>query len=449
MSPPATKPLGWLLAATALAYFNALGAGFQFDDFNVIVDNPAVHGLAAWWAQVDSMRPLLKLGYALNWSSDQGAFGFHLVNLLLHLTNIALVWRLSTYFPRPPEWPAERSDLARLIQTALFALHPIQSEAVTYVSGRSMSQMAMFTLAGLLLWLHADKPQSIRRALALLCFFAAALSKEVALIAPFLLCLFPRALDRRATWILIAASALMTLALFLGLGYQRLLSEPLVRSIGDNLLSELNALFYLLGQLLAPHALNIDPDLPELHGFSSLSALQASVLVAFLLIAWQRQRTWPWLAFGLGWFMLLLLPSHTLIPRQDLASERHLYLASLGLFWIVAALLSSAHWPWLRRTIVLLLITLGGAFSLARNADYRDEISLWQITVTQSPGKARVWNNLGYAYHLAGRLPEARAAYLQALRRDPAYAKARANLQRLNWPMSGSDREKLLDLVHE
>jgi hypothetical protein len=86
-------PLAWLLVATALAYLNALVAGFQFDDFNIIVDNSRVHSLAAWWQQMPGIRPLLKLSYTLNWISGFGAPGFHAVNLLLHLINVALLWR--------------------------------------------------------------------------------------------------------------------------------------------------------------------------------------------------------------------------------------------------------------------------------------------------------------------------------------------------------------------
>jgi len=424
----------WLLAATTLAYLNALAAAFQFDDYNIIVDNPNVHSLAAWWQQALTLRPLLKLGYALNWSSGLGAFGFHATNLLLHLANVALLWRLSAHFPRPGDWSPDRVRYARLLLLVLFALHPIQSEAVTYISGRSMSQMALFSLAGLLLWLEAGcraRP-GVWRGAALLCFTAAVLSKEVALVVPLLLFLFPGYSVRRdAPWLaafLLAAGLL----LFLAFGYQRLLSEPLARGLGANLASELNAVFYLLAQLLRPHALNIDPDLPELHGFSPLLALQVSLLAAALALAWWRRRQQPWFAFGLAWFLLLLLPTHSLIPRLDLASERHLYLAAIGIYWMIAIALAALLPAPVRSGMVMALALAGIGLTAARNLDYRDEISLWQATVTQSPGKARAWNNLGYAHKLAGQRPEARAAFVEALRRDPGYRRAQANLRDLD-----------------
>ncbi len=424
----------WLLAATLLAYLNALPAAFQFDDYNIIVDNPNVHSLTLWWQQVFTLRPLLKLGYALNWSSGFGAFGFHTVNLLLHLANVALLWRLSAHFPRPHNWNQEQNRYARLLLLLLFALHPIQSESVTYISGRSMSQMALFSLAGLLCWLEAaahSRPWR-RRGAALFCFTAAVLSKEVALVTPLLLLLFPNRGGRRDTFLLAGFLVTTTLLLFLAFGYQRLLTEPLARNLGVNLASELNAVFYLLGQLLHPHALNIDPDLPELHGFSPLLGLQLALLSAAIVLAWRQRRQRPWLAFGLAWFLLLLAPTHSLIPRLDLASERHLYLAGIGIYWIAAIALTGRLAARYRAGLLLLLALAGMGFTAARNADYQNEINLWQATVTQSPGKARAWNNLGYAYRLAGRLPEARAAFNEALRHDPGYRRARSNLREIN-----------------
>lgn len=422
----------WLLAATLLAYLNALPAAFQFDDYNIIVDNPNVHSLAGWWQQIFTLRPLLKLGYALNWSSGFGAFGFHVVNLLLHLANVALLWRLSAHFPRPAGWNQEQNRYARLLLLLLFALHPVQSESVTYVSGRSMSQMALFSLAGLLCWLEAaahSRPWR-RRGAALLCFTVAVLSKEVALVVPLLL--FLKRGGCRDTFLLAGFLAVAALLLFLAFGYQRLLTEPLARNLGVNLASELNAVFYLLGQLLHPHALNIDPDLPELHGFSPLLGLQLALLSAALVLAWWQRRQRSWLAFGLAWFLLLLLPTHSLIPRLDLASERHLYLAGIGIYWIAVVALTGLLAARYRAGLLVLLALAGMSFTAARNADYQNEISLWQATVTQSPGKARAWNNLGYAYRLSGQFPEARAAYREALRHDSGYRRAQANLRELD-----------------
>jgi tetratricopeptide (TPR) repeat protein len=426
----------WLLAATALAYLNALAAGFQFDDFNVIVDNPAVHSLAAWWQGMPSARPLLKLSYALNWMGS-GAVAFHLINVLLHILNVALVWRLTRHFPAPADWPDARLRTARLLATVLFALHPIQTEAVTYVSGRSMSLMASFGLAGLLLWLESGAQYGVR-ILAGGFLLAAALVKEVAVVLPLTLLFLPSAdpvHTSRARWAPALLAGGTVLILFIFFGYQRLLTETPPRSLGNNLLSELNALYYLLGQLVRPQALNIDPDLPELQNWSALSAIEATAFVLAILAAIKARRRRTWLGFGVVWFLLLLLPGYTLLPRTDLASERHLYLAGLGLYWLIGVTFSGLEGPFNLRSIRMLvgLLALAGMGSTAaRNADYADEVRLWEVTTKCSPDKARAWNNLGYANSLAGRNSEARMAFEQALKLNPGLAKSRENLHVLN-----------------
>ena len=432
-----------MLAATALAYANALTAGFQFDDFNIIVDNPAVHGLAAWWDGMPGIRPLLKLSYTLNGLADPGPFGFHAVNVLLHLINVALAWHLSAHLPGRPGWAAGPERMrARVLATLLFALHPIQTESVTYVSGRSMSLMTAFGLAALLAWLAAPNKTRPRlwQGLSLGLFTAAVASKEVALVLPLaLLLLWPPSgmdrvgLGRVGLGICLFLAGLVGLLLWLGYAY--LLTGPMHRSLSANLASEIHALFYLLGQLFRPHALNIDPDLPEFARWGLVPALEATALTALVGYAWVTRRRLPWLWFGLAWWLLLLLPTHSLVPRADLASERHFYLAALGLYWIAGVALASlpALGPLPRWAgLVAALACMGMLFTAQRNADYRDEISLWRATATRSPDKARVWNNLGYAHALAGQTAPARAAFLEALRLDPEHLRAARNLRALD-----------------
>lgn len=435
MTRPAAAFPYWLLGAVFLAYFNAVTAAFQFDDYRVIVDNPAAHGLSAWWAAMPGIRPLLKLSYALNWKLSSDPLGFHAVNLLLHLANVVLVWRLSSWFPGVER---DQTGFARLVATLLFALHPIQTETVTYVTGRSMSLMALFGLAALLAWLEAPNRGLPRlwRGLALALFTAALAVKEIALTLPLLLLLLDPAMGARP---LRLTAIFLALASLLGLlGYAYLLTETPPRGLLANLASETNALFWLMGQLARPWALNIDPDLPEYAGFSGLPGLQLALLLALAALAWRQRRRFPPLAFGLAWTALLLAPMYTLIPRLDLANERHLYLAGLGLYWIagvgLAALISDAP---RRLGIVLALVLASVLLTAARNQDYQDEVSLWRATVARSPYKDRAWNNLGYAYALAGRKEEARTAYLTALRLNPRHPRAGHNLRALEQGRQG------------
>ena len=134
-----------------------------------------------------------------------------------------------------------------------------------------------------------------------------------------------------------------------------------------------------------------------------------------------------WLQFALLWFFLHLLPTNSLLPRNDVANDRQLYLALIG----PAAMLAVSLVEWRRRywreiVMAALLIVLAAA-TMTRNRDYRSEIALWEATARTSPNKARVWNNLGYAYQLAGRHESALARTSSALTLAPAYDRARIN----------------------
>src|SRR3990170_4793815 len=85
-----------LALAVLIGYANVLNGSFQFDDYNVIVNEPSVHSWSNWLAGLDhGIRPLLKLSYTLNWTMGAGVVGFHLTNLLIHLANAYLVYRRS------------------------------------------------------------------------------------------------------------------------------------------------------------------------------------------------------------------------------------------------------------------------------------------------------------------------------------------------------------------
>jgi tetratricopeptide (TPR) repeat protein len=247
---------------------------------------------------------------------------------------------------------------------------------------------------------------------------------------PLTLLLFRRGGQARYV-VPLALSGAALAALFLLFGYQRLLAEPAPRTLAANLLSESNAVYYLLGQLFRPHALNIDPRLPDLAHWSPLSVLQVTGLAGAIAAAWTSRERRPWLTFAVVWFLVLLLPTHSLIPRQDLASERHLYLAALGPFWLAATALAAlpSRAPWLAAALALGLAGLAGTH--LRNLDYRNEITLWRQTTAIAPGNARAWNNLGWAYYLAGDLAAARQAFRRALAIEPAHLQARRNLHHL------------------
>jgi hypothetical protein len=433
-------PPALIAFAAALAYFNALGAVFQFDDYHVIVDNPAVHSLAAWFDSMPGIRPLLKFSYALNWTIDSAPFGFHLFNVVVHAVNAVLVYRLLRALPAA----GAGGRWAPLLAALLFTLHPAQTEAVTYVCGRSVSLMALFYLLSILAWLHADRvAQAGRwRAVSAALFAAALLVKETAVTLPFaLLLLDALAVRSRLTarqmlsrqrwhWLVLCGGLLAFTASPV---YRHLLEVSLAtRGSVANLLTQLHALAYLAGQLLLPWRMNIDPDLPVLTSVTPLLALEGMAICASIVFALRNLRRRAWLAFAILWFFLHLLPTNSVLPRLDIANDRQLYLASIGVFYALGVGLQEwmrhARRAWPACAVAALLLLALGVATVQRNQVYASAVAFWEDAFQRSPGKPRVANNLGYAYQQAGRYAQAERAYRKAIELDPDYAQAHINL---------------------
>lgn len=436
-----------LLLATFAVYGNALFGSFQFDDFNVIVNNPTVHSWSAYLQDLPhGIRPLLKLSYLLNWLADPAPFGFHLVNLAIHLTNVFLVFILVHYFAKPDQFAAHLplwKDRA-LITAALFALHPLQTEAVSYICGRSTSLMTLFYLGSITADLNARELKSrLLQLLSPLLFICALLTKESAVTLPLALLVIEicrtkgekpgSRFQRQWPHWLILLAGFMTLIFHPR--YLSLLTVSLeTRSISQNLLTQLHALAYLISRLLLPFNLSIDPDLPVVTAVTFSAGLGGLLIGATLIAGICSIRRSPLLALGILWFFLHLLPTNSFLPRLDVVNDRQFYLPGIGLFFLAASAFDalSAKNPGLRPTLQLLLwvvmITLGGA-TVRRNLDYRTEITLWEQTVRVSPRKARAFNNLGYAYAQNRQYAKAIQAYKRAIALKPDYGKAVENLR--------------------
>jgi protein O-mannosyl-transferase len=418
--------------AAIAAYVASLGAAFQFDDYNVIVQNPAVQG---WGALADELarglRPVLKLSYTLSWTLGGGEpLAFHAFNVVVHAVNAVLLYFIGLRLAA--RWKPGLEN-AVLFAALVFALHPVQTEAVTYATGRSVSLAACFYLGALLVYLRSGPLWASLGLFALACG-----TRETALILPALLLLFdltsvPRpgwkrvARRQGAHWLL--AAALSAVALVHARYSQFFASAFAERSIADNLLSQVQAVGYLASRLFLPHRLNIDPALPALDSWDAALAFQGVALGGLLLFGIFSFRSRPWIGLGIFWFFVHLAPTNSFVPRLDVANERQLYLALWGLAFALAIQLSMLPWPAIvaRGAAVALLILLT-AVNVARQLDYRSEISLWEAAVREAPWNPRAYNNLGYARAQAGDHVGAVREYRQAVVLDPADGKALYNL---------------------
>ncbi|HQR30427.1 MAG TPA: hypothetical protein PLL32_08455, partial [Anaeromyxobacteraceae bacterium] len=151
-----------LLAAVATAWATSFAGTFQFDDWNVIVNDPRVASPAAWWRSMPGIRPLLKLTFSVDRASGLGVAGFHAVNLAVHATSSLLVLALLRRVAARTGADAPALRAAPLVGAILFAVHPVQVEAVTYVSGRSSSLSGMLALASAVAWLAGREPSRAR-----------------------------------------------------------------------------------------------------------------------------------------------------------------------------------------------------------------------------------------------------------------------------------------------
>lgn len=443
------------MIAALVVYSNAFSGSFQFDDFAAISDNPHLGSWRAFAGHLDHMvRPVL---YA-TFLADRTLFGgnetgYHVLNVLLHLGCGMLVYVMLTHAV------VQRDRYVPFWTAALFLIHPIQTETVTYISGRATGLMAFFYLLAFVLYVRTTErradglPHRPYVVAALLSFALALGSKETAMTLPVALLLWDttiRRLDGAALrqsfmsnhlpfWLMLLAAAAWVWG---HPRYSALARFSLdIRPLTENLLSELHALSHALRLFFSPWQQSFDHDLPVLHSIVQwplpLDLFILGGLTAAALLAVRRA---PLFSFGVGWFFLQLLPT-SVIPRNDLLSERNLYLASTGFLLAITISASSLsrrlgglrHWPELARTGALalapLLILTLALMTVDRNALYRDPVLLWSDAVAKSPRKARPHNNLGHAYAMRGDWDNAVEEFRTAARLDPDYALAQQNLR--------------------
>lgn len=433
-----------------LAYANALQASFQFDDWDVIVRDPRVQSLAAWRSSLPGMRPLLKLSYALNHASGAGVVGFHAVNVLIHAGNGLLILLLVRRFAgQLGEAPVTAGWLA-LATALIFVLHPVQTEAVTYASGRSTSLSSFFALASLAVWVTAraaTNPQGGHRVqlflLSPVLMLAGIATRETAAIVPAVLLLWEasdvsrpfswrRALGRTgAHWLLLAGALVVAASLP---AYRKFFAGSLATgTVTENLVAQLESLRYLAGQLLNIDRMNADPALAVSLDLSAQSAVALVAIVVAGGLAVTNLRRFPLPAFGVLWFFLWLVPANSLFARLDLVNDRQLYVAVAGPALLLAAAIRRLATRQPRFAVIAFVLVLGltGLATHLRNDVYRDEVTFWRDVVGQSPHNARAFTNLGMALADQCDLPRAEAAWRRALTLDPGNRRAAASLQLL------------------
>jgi len=453
--------LPWIIALLVVViYMPALAASFQFDDWQVVVGNPRVSSLSAWWQSMPGMRALLKLSYALNHETGGGVRCFRAVNILLHAMNAALLFmlarRLVLRLGCNNDGAGGTAIIAGTVTALVFALHPAQTESVTYISGRSNSFAALWIFLTLLAWLkYREKGAGVLWLfLAAAAFIAALVCKETAAALPLAMLLYLAVEPGRRIFrdyiqpLAFAALAILLFAVaWPRLPYDYLLRVSLeTRGPMENLAAQSQGVIWLIGQLFDWSRLNADPMLQPVIQWTPGVIVTTTALAAVIVAALLSLRRYPIPVFAVLWFFIWLAPTNSLIARLDVANDRQLYIAIAGPAFLLGYIIAwgkrhavQSAQPESERThryattmlAVSILFIAGAAGTINRNRVYATETTFWRDVVDKSPHNQRAWNNLGMADALECRIDSAMRAFEEAIRLAPDYPQPQINLELL------------------
>ena len=393
--------------------------------------------------------------------------GYHLVSVALHVANalllLALVFRLLRLI-RPRE-EGRAPFAAAAAGVAVWFVHPVQTQAVSYVYQRFTVLCAFFYLAALLAFLAAREKTGVRAGvlygLAGACTLLALGTKENAATLPVFMLLLAAAAGhdaplprRRVVWgAIVAVAALAAVAAFyLGPRALPMIAADAARrgyTPGERVLTEWRVILYYVSLLLWPHPsrLNLDYDFAVSRSLLSppTTIVAGATLLAALAFAGRTWRSHRLLSLSIVWFLGQLAIESSFVPL-DLVHEHRLYLPSS----VPLALAGAALWRRLPQGTVRLAsfaLLLGslGAWTAQRNELWREPVRLLEDTAVKSPEKARVHGNLGHAYQKAGQVEAARRELERALALDPELSGAANDLAVLYLgPLRDSERAAAL-----
>lgn len=457
----------FIIVVSLLVYANSLGNGFVWDDTNVIVTNPALRGSPfALFSGIDSSRDYELLPYyrpltILTFLFEERAHGLmpfpmHLVNVLLHAANAFLVYLLA----REVLSGAGTALLAGL----LFAVHPVNTEVVGFITARNTALSGFFILSAYLLHRRSIRRERISLAIAgAVLFLAGLFSKETTMmVLPFVVALELSSLraassgsKTRAVLRLLpyAAAALcylvmrwMTLSklgmqtgLLPGFGLQALQGIYKIPDLWTRLADNIYIIPRYLLTMIWPVSLSPRYAIPVDYKLLVLPLAAAWICIAAILgwlLTRGRSRT---TVFGIFWLAAFWLPVSGIVmfPSAPMA-DRYMYVPAIGL-WLVAAdqagrlLISGAA---IRKygivSALLVLLVLSG-LTIRRNLDWKSDVTLFARFVEQYPDDAYSHAGLGNAYfgerdRGSRYLELAESEYEKALASNPTLPGVHSNL---------------------
>lgn len=464
-APPAKTRWAWwlipaLAAAPLLCYANTLANGFVFDDHDLVLGNKLLRSLTNFPQLVlSSYRPVRDLSYTLDFAIwGERPLGFHLTNILLHSANTVLAFFLAFRITR-------RRIVCAAIAAAVFALHPIQTDAVAYISGRRDLLFTTFYLLSFMSYLrYREEKAALYFILFIASWVGSLLSKEMAASLPLVIYVWNfcdawrgetgpwakrvistlREAFRRDRWLYLGLAGL-------ALGYTALMvfvRRASVRagqggfdywggSFYYTMLTVARVHLWYLKQLVYPTPIaqyfgvfDVSRSILDLRVVLSLAAIMVAVSLAFAQLSRDRL-----MSFAMLSYFVMLLPVSQFIPHHELVADHYLYLpiVSFGLLVSLVADRASREGPRARLLALGLcaVVIIGfGVLTVIRNGAWKDDLAVWQANYEAVPTSPRAAFNL--AVHNLGRNPRrSEELFKRSLELDPTYAPTYTSLSQL------------------
>ncbi len=467
--------LSLICLTAAVIYSNTFHAPFVFDDQHTIQQNAKIRDMRNFYTPdvLRSPRPLVDFTFALNYHFGKlRVFGYHLVNLLIHIANGVLVFFLSRIMFRKLSGADNPSSyLAALFAALIFIAHPLQTQAVTYVAQRYTAMAAFFYLGSVLSYIIARDAKFAGKQVvccgfflvAIFCGLMAFLSKQNSASLPMAILLVEYAIYDQ-TWqgwknkigFILPGVLLCGLFYAYNIGLFRhdiqfgTFLEDVSEAVRETkqvsrwhyLCSQFNVIAIYIRLLFIPMQQNLDYQYDFKNGFfDGATAYLFVFLVGIFVAAWRNRNKRPVLFVGILWFFITLSVESSIFPIKDALFEHRLYLPMFGFSLIVSYgvfLGLSAHRFWVYGVSVAIVLSLAVA-TYQRNEIWRNAVFLWSDVVRKAPSNYRGITNLAYALEQDGKTETAISYYDKAIQLKPDYYFALSNKGALLGRMGKAD----------